>query len=189
MVSQWMGERKAWLLAHGIDGYPDDAGWKDEFARLPEKDRRMFQRMNARRLFDELDQCRGTCWLRSPPPREILRESIFHFDESRWRVGDFVIMPNHIHLLAVMTNGYELEDVLYSIKRFSARKINVALDRSGRLWQQESYDHIVRDQAELYRIRKYIADNPAKAGLKVGEYDLFSSEWLDAGVSGGFDPV
>ena len=39
------------------------------------------------------------------------------------------------------------------------------LGRNGRFWQEESYDHIIRDEAELNRIRQYILYNPVKAGL------------------------
>ena len=108
-----------------------------------------------------------------------LAKSVLHFHRERWLVGDFVIMPNHVHLLAVSINGYELEKVLYSVKRFSDRKINETVDRSGRFWQKEYYDRIVRDRAELYRIRKYISDNPGKAGVQPDGYMFRLAGWLN----------
>ena len=189
VAGQWEDERKAWLAAHGIKGYPGNSDWRDEFDRLPEKERKLFQRMNARRLFVELDQCRGECWLREPAARDVLRESIYHFNGTRWKVGDFVVMPNHAHLLVMMLGDYELEDVLYSVKRFSARKINELLNRSGRVWQKEYYDHIVRDRTELFRIRKYIAGNPEKAGLHESESVYARASWLDEVVTPDCDPV
>jgi REP element-mobilizing transposase RayT len=56
--------------------------------------------------------------------------------------------------------------LLQSVKWFSARAANKALARSGEpFWQSESYDHWVRDAAEFERIRRYIEENPVRAGL------------------------
>jgi REP element-mobilizing transposase RayT len=60
---------------------------------------------------------------------------------------------------------YSLTEILQSLKRHTARQSNLILGRSGAFWQDESYDHIVRDQAELERIIKYVLNNPVKAGL------------------------
>lgn len=87
-------------------------------------------------------------------------------------------MPNHVHALAQALGGNELEEILYSVKRFSARKINEAHGRKGRFWQKEFYDHIVRDRAELHRIRKYIESNPLKAGLGESGFVYYRAGWL-----------
>jgi len=178
ILAQWEGERRTWLEAHGIKGYPDSPHWKPEFDRLPEKARHLFRRMNARRLFSELDRCRGECLLRSKDAQRILAEGIRHFDGDRWHVGDFVVMPNHVHALVQVLGDHELENTLYSVKRFSARKINEAQGRKGRFWQKEYYDHIVRDRAELHRIRTYIESNPSKAGLGESEFVYSRASWL-----------
>jgi REP element-mobilizing transposase RayT len=93
--------------------------------------------------------------------------------------GDFVIMPNHVHAIVAPFSGKALERLLQSVKRYSAVCINALFGRTGRtLWQKESYDHIVRDDAELERIRQYIENNPAKAHLKPGDYVYHKAEWL-----------
>ena len=61
--------------------------------------------------------------------------------------------------LPVVTN------ILRLIKGSTARECNKVLNRSGKFWQQESYDHVVRDNKELKRIVKYLLNNPVKAGL------------------------
>lgn len=189
ILAGWDGERRAWMEAHGIKGYPASPNWRKEYEALPEQKRHMFHRMNERRLFVQLNKCHGECWLKEKHVREVVVNSIFHFDGDRWRVGDFVVMPNHVHLLVSMCGGYELEKVLYSVKRFSARAMNAVLGRSGRVWQKEYYDHIVRDRAELCRIRKYIADNPRKAGLPVGYYGSYSADWMNEVVGPDSNPV
>ena len=54
---------------------------------------------------------------------------------------------------------------MQSIKRHSAKECNERRGVQGRFWQQESYDHWVREVAELERIINYIEYNPVKAGL------------------------
>jgi type I restriction enzyme R subunit len=57
------------------------------------------------------------------------------------------------------------ERIMHSIKRYTARECNRRLGRAGRFWQEESYDHCVRDDGELERIIHYVENNPVKAGL------------------------
>jgi REP-associated tyrosine transposase len=52
-----------------------------------------------------------------------------------------------------------------SLKGFTAWECNRALGRKGTFWQQESYDHVIRDSAEFQRIVRYVLNNPVKAGL------------------------
>ena len=100
----------------------------------------------------------------------------FH-EGTRLRCGDFVIMPNHVHWLLLPLQGYALESVLQSVKLWSARRINALLGRAGTFWQKESHDHIVRDAEEFGRIREYIEENPAKAGLRSGEFRYHRADW------------
>jgi hypothetical protein len=62
--------------------------------------------------------------------------------------------------------GWDLPSVLKGIKGYTAREINKLQNARGRVfWQDESYDHWARDEAEMLRIIQYIEDNPVKAGL------------------------
>lgn len=55
---------------------------------------------------------------------------------------------------------------MHTLKLFTAKECNQHLGVKGRpFWQSESYDRVVRDKAELYRIISYVLDNPLKAGL------------------------
>jgi type I restriction enzyme R subunit len=179
VAAQWQEERRAWFSAHGIAGYPDHPDWKKQFDQLPEKDRKIFDRMNARRLFAELDRHHGDCLLRDPGARKFVFDALRFFDHNRWKSGDFVIMPNHVHALVQPLGQHALEETLYSVKRFSARKINSRLERTGSVWQKEYYDHVVRDRQELDHIRRYIAENPAKANLPESAVGIYRAAWLD----------
>ncbi len=64
-----------------------------------------------------------------------------------------------------MREGAALYSVLQRLKSFTAVKANKLIGRSGAFWLHESYDHVIRDDLELGRVVRYIANNPVKAGL------------------------
>ncbi len=131
----------------------------------------------TRKLFRCLNESHGACLLRQPQLASLVRDALLFFENQRYELGDFVIMPNHAHLLIAPRAEWELESVLQSLKRYCAREINAALGRKGTsLWQRGFYDHIVRDETELLRCRQYIRLNPEKARLRSGEFLLRSAD-------------
>ncbi len=58
-----------------------------------------------------------------------------------------------------------LASIMGSLKGWTARRCNEALGRQGQFWQHESFDHVIRHQAEQARVVKYVIDNPVKAKL------------------------
>jgi REP element-mobilizing transposase RayT len=79
----------------------------------------------------------------------------------------FVVMPNHVHLLVTPMPRWSLEKLTQSWKGFTARVINAKLERVEPLWQQESFDRIVRDPTHFERIVSYIINNPKKARVEI----------------------
>jgi putative transposase len=91
----------------------------------------------------------------------------------------FVIMPNHVHgIVAFVGAGLALPgdkgaassaptlgDVVRAFKSLSAIRVNCLLRRSGSLWQRNYYEHVIRNERELDRIREYIATNPLRWAL------------------------
>jgi putative transposase len=107
---------------------------------------------------------------------EIIMESLHFNDTKKYQLHSYCIMPNHVHVLVTpFTEKKEWNKILSSItqswKGFTARKINLILNRNGAFWSRESYDHMVRDENEFYRIIGYILHNPVKANLV--------ENWLD----------
>ena len=114
-----------------------------------------------------LDNARtGPLHLRQPEIAAMVVEAI-HYQESalsHFHLHNYVVMGNHVHLL--ITPRVEVSKLMQSLKRFTAKEANRMLNRPGRpFWQDESYDRLVRDEAEFRRIRRYIEMNPVKAGL------------------------
>lgn len=125
----------------------------------------------------KLDECHGECLLKEPCIRDIVEDAMHSFNEERYHLGDFVIMPNHVHSLLVPRSEWPLSKILHSWKSFSAHEINKTLKREGPVWQSESYDHIVRTREELDRIRRYIRRNPEKSKLSSSQFTFGSAEW------------
>ena len=76
---------------------------------------------------------------------------------------------------------HSLASIMHSIKRYSAREANRLLGRTGAFWQEESYDHYSRNEAEWLRTINYVLNNPVKAGL-VKEWQDWPWSWRRAGV-------
>jgi superfamily II DNA or RNA helicase len=119
----------------------------------------------VRRLEGWLDAGHGDCWLKRPDVVAIVEESLRHFDGERYSLGWFAIMPNHVHALVIPLNGHALAEITHTWKSFTANRINAAVGRTGRLWQDESFDMIVRSSGHLRKVAEYIRDNPKAARL------------------------
>jgi putative transposase len=100
------------------------------------------------------------------------------FDGDRYEMLSFVVMPNHVHLMASFPDKAAMLEQCESWKRFTANKINRVLGRKGRFWQQDAFDHLVRHEGQYQRLLRYFEENPVKAKLKQGEYVLWSKATL-----------
>ena len=168
-------ERTLWLKARGIESTSRD--WKRPFAALSAKEKRQYEQLVGRLVNKSLDECHGSCALREPGIAKHVASALDYFHGTRVLTGNFVVMPNHVHALLTPMDSFELEDILHSIKSFTANEINRVLGQTGQFWQRESYDHLVRDTEQLQAYQEYIKANPTKAKLSVGEYILAQAEY------------
>jgi putative transposase len=107
-------------------------------------------------------------YLEIPAIAEIIKESLHHRDGKDFTLWAYCIMSNHIHFLITTydTNTHYLYKIMQDFKKYTGREANRILGRTGNpFWEEEYYDHLVRDEAEFYRIENYILMNPVKAGL------------------------
>ena len=151
------------------------------------------QREVVRRIERWLDLGSGACPLGKPRCGAIVGDALRYFHGERYELGCFVVMPNHVHVIVrpfpgerdpvgPAKPGDEMENTLHSWKSYTSNLINERLGRSGPLWQQETFDRIVRDEGHLWRCVQYIGANPGKATLRDGESLLwFNPEWVRLG--------
>jgi REP element-mobilizing transposase RayT len=183
VLDQWEYEKQAWLTARGIRCGGDGREWPRQLARLSESEQYQFHKHFNRLFHAALDEGRGACYLKVPGCLATLWEKLLENDGDSYHLGDFVAMPNHVHLLLLPCPGSELEWLLKAIKGSAARGCNQLLGRSGRFWQPDSYDHIVRTLDQLVHFRQYIADNPKKAEIALAADALYHADWMDASFS------
>ena len=120
-----------------------------------------------------LDAGTGECVLENPDIAKIVEGALLHFDGERYLMDSFVVMPNHVHVLFQLKEGFKLEDVLQSWKSFTSKKINEKLGREGVLWQRDYWDRLVRGGKHAGNLRRYIERNPEKANLRGGKFVLY----------------
>jgi REP element-mobilizing transposase RayT len=113
-----------------------------------------------------LDTARfGPIYMARPEVAGLVRGCIQHC-AAGCEMHAWVIMPNHVHLLFTPHGDGDVSELLRRLKGYSAREVNKLLGRTGQpFWQDESYDHLVRNREEFRRIERYIVNNPVKAGL------------------------
>jgi putative transposase len=149
---------------------------------------------------DKLIFGRADHWLDSEPAVRHLADSqlaqlvvnaMLHFAGERYELLAYVVMPSHFHWVFQPSDPWAQslgpsaqerpprERIMHSLKTYTAWECNQLLMRKGTFWQDESFDHCVRDDEELYRIIEYVEQNPVKAGLATDTDDWeFSSSRL-----------
>jgi REP element-mobilizing transposase RayT len=106
-----------------------------------------------------LDAGHGSCILGRPDCKGTMESSLRHFDGERYELGEFIVMPNHVHAIVATIGGHQLTPILHSWKSFTANEFNHMLISSGRIWRPESFDHIVRSAEHLAKFEAYIRNN------------------------------
>ena len=119
------------------------------------------------------------------------------------QVDEFMVMPNHIHGILVVTpvgathasplrganasgarsgpSPGSLSAIVGSFKAAASKQINRIRGNAGfQVWQRNYYEHVIRDDAELSRVREYIANNPAQWDLDVENPQVGKSRRGDA---------
>ena len=95
----------------------------------------------------------------------MVENTFLHFDGSRYKLLEWVVMPNHVHVLVQIEPQFELAEIVHSWKPFTAKEVRKILARSGRYWQPDYFDRFIRDEIHFANAIRYIRQNPVKARL------------------------
>ena len=172
LLNRWLKDRWTWLNKHGID--PGGRNWRTEFSNLDRVLQSEFQETFSSRWHNLIDQGYGACVLRQPEFSTIVSDALQYFDNDRYVLTDYVIMPNHVHVLCAFAHDDAMLKQCESWKHYTARRINQRLGVAGRFWQQDGFDHLIRSVEEFEAKRRYIGDNPRKANLGPTEFVHFA---------------
>ena len=176
-LNQWRRERDQWLAenprpdAGNVDATPSSrlTEWQQEYrARFTE------------RIEQWMDAGSGSCMLKDPAVREIVCSVLNQMNGTQYRLHSYVVMPNHVHVLASPVGDHTLSVIVQGWKSVSSRQIKKLTGWAEAVWQKESFDHIVRNAESLEKFRRYIEKNPAR--LERGSFSLFTGE-RDEGVA------
>jgi REP element-mobilizing transposase RayT len=105
-----------------------------------------------------------------PDARSLALRHCLLENDKRLRMYAAVIMPNHAHMIFTpliddLRERYSLSEIMNSIKGASAHSINKLMGRRGHVWQDESFDHVIRKADSLEQKIHYVCMNPVRAGL------------------------
>jgi 5-methyltetrahydrofolate--homocysteine methyltransferase len=110
----------------------------------------------------------------SEAARKVVLDCVLYWNELRYELYAACVMPDHVHILieprirrdaSDATEFYSLTEILHTIKSFTAHKINATEQRSGPVWEQESFDLLIRSEIDLQEKFEYITRNPWDAGI------------------------
>jgi REP element-mobilizing transposase RayT len=110
-------------------------------------------------------------WVLPDCARDIALSSCCHDHRKKYELYVAVIMPDHVHLiLTPLINKqsrevFSLIEIMRGIKGASGRSINRRMARHGAVWQEESFDHVLRSSEGLDAKVEYLLQNPVRKGL------------------------
>ena len=99
--------------------------------------------------------------------KNVVAQFIEHFSEtiSGVNVDYYVIMPSHLHIILVLEEcTLKLGEVVRRLKAATSRNTEL------RLWQPNYYEHVIRNEKALQRIREYIVNNPAAETIEFKQF-------------------
>jgi REP element-mobilizing transposase RayT len=112
-----------------------------------------------------LDRSTSGYLLRGPDAAAIVENVIRHFDEQRYRLLGWCVMPNHVHVVLEQLQGWSLGQLVRSWKLFTTRGLNELRGTRGPIWASDYFDRFMRDEDHLQQTIGYVENNPVKAGL------------------------
>jgi putative transposase len=118
-------------------------------------------------------------FLKQEEAAEIVLTSLHWFEKQEKIILDAaVVMPDHLHFVAGLKIG-SLANIMHSLKRHTAKKINILLEREGPFWQSQYHDHAVRKDEDLNELVLYTLHNPVRAGLvkDFRDYPFWYCRW------------
>ena len=143
----------------------DDALPRDVAVRLERLGGDFGQAARRKAIEACLDRGFGRCWLSNEAIAQMVERALLHFDGQRYRLFEWVIMPNHVHALVQRWLGWELEKVLHSWKSWTSKQAGKILGIQGKFWQKETFDRFIRNEEHFRNAVEYIRQNPVKAHL------------------------
>lgn len=125
-----------------------------------------------------LDMGHGNCILKNPYIKDIVRDSLMHFDGIKYDIHSFVIMPNHVHILFSCREGFNIQNIIRAWKSFTAFTINKRNKTRGSIWDNKFWDRLIRNEQHYVNVLKYIkSNNPKNSWVRPDIYEKYLKEY------------
>ncbi len=103
---------------------------------------------------------------------ELLLETLFHYrDAEIYLLHEFVVMPDHMHLILTPSSKFSLEKAVGRVKGGSSFQIGKHVGSKIEVWQPSFTQHLILDEDDFQKHRDYILDNPVRSGLVTRRQD------------------
>jgi REP element-mobilizing transposase RayT len=122
------------------------------------------ERERRKELEAYLDKGRGECPLKKPRVAEMVEGALRFFHRQRYELQAWVLMANHVHVL-FRVETTPMSEIVEDWKKYTAHEANKLLGRQGRFWEPDYWDTYMRDTEHELKTRRYVENNPSKAGL------------------------
>ena len=125
-----------------------------------------------------------TILLIKPNHLEVIKDALRFWDGKRLNSHTWCIMSNHFHWVLTVFDKDEhgepifLQDILHSVKQFTAKRINKAENRNGQLWSHESFETTIRNNDHFAYVFNYVINNPVSAGL-IEDWKNWPGTWTE----------
>ena len=120
-----------------------------------------------------LDAGHGSCALRERGVNGKMGDALMFHDGDRYLQHAWIVMPNHVHALFTIAEGWALEQILHTWKSFTAHHL-------GLRWQRGYHDRMIRSPAHFQHCRGYARENPISARLPDGSFRWFERNESEA---------
>ncbi|MGB8131736.1 MAG: transposase [Candidatus Angelobacter sp.] len=109
-------------------------------------------------------------WVLPPAARDLVLKHCLHENEVKIRMHIAVVMADHVHMIFTPLENekqetFSFEEIVGAIKGASSHSVNKTLKRSGTVWQDESFDHVIRHADSLEQKIQYVRENPVRKRL------------------------
>ena len=111
--------------------------------------------------------------------RGVVVSSIRHFEGTRYELHAYAVMNDHVHVILRPLGHLTLEAIIHSWKSYTANRLQRTSRRTGRAWQEEYFDKIVRSKSHYQRLIRYVLENPIRRWP-----DLQTYRWAGLGEAG-----
>ena len=175
-LEEWLSIKKLPLQLAASTVGPKLRNHQQLLDTLSTADRNQFRKLSDQLYLGALDECHGKCVLKRHELATIESNAILRRDGEAYDLDCFVVMPNHVHAIVQFRTESGKSIVGQSWMRYTARLINPLIGESGAFWQPEPFDHVIRSAEQFVYLQKYVANNPAKAKLRTGEFLLWQRE-------------